>query len=72
MVRCTGACLGLAHSQRPRLVLAPVAPHGLAPHDLSQICKHKPLHKYNAWGAKSGILHAHTQLTHINSLQAIY
>jgi hypothetical protein len=29
-------------------------------------------HKCNAWGAKSGILHAHAQLNHINSLQAIY
>jgi hypothetical protein len=30
MVRCTGAYLGLAHSQRPQLVLAPVVPHVLA------------------------------------------
>jgi hypothetical protein len=29
VVRCTGACLGLARSQRPRLVLAPVAPCAL-------------------------------------------
>jgi hypothetical protein len=36
MVRCTVNCLGLAHSQRPRLVLAPVAPRVLAPCDLSQ------------------------------------
>jgi hypothetical protein len=36
MVRCTGACLGLAHSQRSRLVLAPEAPRVLAPRDLSQ------------------------------------
>jgi hypothetical protein len=36
MVRCTGACLGLARSQRPRLVLALVAPRVLAPRDLSQ------------------------------------
>jgi hypothetical protein len=26
----------------------------------------------NAWGAKSDMLHAHAQLNHINSLQAIY
>jgi hypothetical protein len=43
MVRCTGACLGLARSQRPRLVLAPVAPHVLAPRDLSQMCKYDTL-----------------------------
>jgi hypothetical protein len=43
VVRCTGACLGLAHSQRPQLVLAPVAPRVLAPRDLSQMCKREPL-----------------------------
>jgi hypothetical protein len=37
-VRCTGAYLGLARSQRPRLVLAPEAPR-----DLSQICKYETL-----------------------------
>jgi hypothetical protein len=36
MVKCTGACFGLAHSQRSRLVPAPVAPLDLAPRDLSQ------------------------------------
>jgi hypothetical protein len=35
MVRCTGACLGLARIQRPRLVLAPVVPLVLPPCDLS-------------------------------------
>jgi hypothetical protein len=39
VVRCTEACLGLARSQRPRLVLAPEAPRVLAPRDLSQQCK---------------------------------
>jgi hypothetical protein len=29
-------------------------------------------HKCNAWGAKSGMLHAHAQLNPINPLQAIY
>jgi hypothetical protein len=43
VVRCTGACLGLARSQRPRLVLALVAPRVLAPRDLSQTCKYEPL-----------------------------
>jgi hypothetical protein len=43
MVRCTGACLGLARSQRSRLVLALVAPRALTPRDLSQICKHETL-----------------------------
>jgi hypothetical protein len=38
MVRYTGACLGLARSQHPRLVLAPEAQHVLTPRDLSQIC----------------------------------
>jgi hypothetical protein len=36
VLRCTGACLGLARSQRPRLVLALTAPRVLAPRDLSQ------------------------------------
>jgi hypothetical protein len=40
VVRCTGACLGLARSQRPRLVLAPRV---LTPRDLSQICNYEPL-----------------------------
>jgi hypothetical protein len=39
MVRYTGACLGLARSYRPRLVLAPAASHVLASRGLSQICK---------------------------------
>jgi hypothetical protein len=43
MIRCTGAYLGLARGQRPRLVLAPVAPRVLAPCDQSQICKHDTL-----------------------------
>jgi hypothetical protein len=34
VVRCTEACLGLARSQRPRLVLALVVPRVLAPRDL--------------------------------------
>jgi hypothetical protein len=36
VVRCTGACLGLARSYRPRLVLAPEALRVRAPRDLSQ------------------------------------
>jgi hypothetical protein len=43
MVKCTGACLGLAHSQRPRLVLAPEVPRILAPRDISQMCKYETL-----------------------------
>jgi hypothetical protein len=43
MVRCTGACLSLARSQHPRLVLAPVVPRVLAPRDLSQICNYETL-----------------------------
>jgi hypothetical protein len=43
VVRCNGACLGPARSQRPRLVLALAAPRVLAPCDLSQICKNEPL-----------------------------
>jgi hypothetical protein len=42
-VRYTGAFLGLAHNQRPRLVLAPVVPHVLAPRDLTQMCKYETL-----------------------------
>jgi hypothetical protein len=42
VVRCTGVCLGLTRSQRSRLVLAPEAPHVIAQHDLSQMCKHEP------------------------------
>jgi hypothetical protein len=41
VVRCTGACLGLARIQRSRLVLAPEAPRVLAPCDLSQMCKYE-------------------------------
>jgi hypothetical protein len=43
VVRYTGVCLGFAHSQRPRLVLAPVAPRVLTPCDLSQLCKYETL-----------------------------
>jgi hypothetical protein len=43
MVRCIGACLALARSQRSRLVLAPVAPRILAPRDLSYMCKYETL-----------------------------
>jgi hypothetical protein len=43
MVRCTGAYLGLAHSQRPRLVLAPVVPRVLTPRDLLQTYKYETL-----------------------------
>jgi hypothetical protein len=43
MVRCTEACLGLARSQRPQLVLAPEAPRVFVPRDLSQKCKCEPL-----------------------------
>jgi ABC-type amino acid transport system permease subunit len=39
----TGACLGLACSQRSRLVLTPMALRVLAPRDLSQICKYETL-----------------------------
>jgi hypothetical protein len=43
VVRCTEACVGLAHIPRSRLLLAPVAPHIIAPHDLSQMCKYEML-----------------------------
>jgi hypothetical protein len=39
VVRCIGACLGFARSQRAQLVLASVVPRVLAPRDLSQMCK---------------------------------
>jgi hypothetical protein len=41
VVRCTGACLGLARSQRSRLVLALEVLRVLAPRDLSQMCKYE-------------------------------
>jgi hypothetical protein len=41
VVRCTGDCLGLARCQRPRLVLAPVAPRILALRDLLQLCNYE-------------------------------
>jgi hypothetical protein len=47
VVRCTGACLGFACSQRPRMVLALVAPRVLTPRDLSQMCKYETLKKCN-------------------------
>jgi hypothetical protein len=43
MIRCTRACLGLAHNQYPQLVLVLVVPHVLAPRDLSQTCKYETL-----------------------------
>jgi hypothetical protein len=43
VVRYTGACLGLAHGYRPRLVLAPAVPRVLAPHGLSQLCTYETL-----------------------------
>jgi hypothetical protein len=43
MVRCTEAYLGLARSQRPRLILALVVPRVLPLRDLSQICKYETL-----------------------------
>jgi hypothetical protein len=52
VVKCTGACLGLAHSQRSRLVLALEAPRVLAPHDLSQMCKYETLTKMQCMGCK--------------------
>jgi hypothetical protein len=66
VVRCIGACLGLARSQRSRLVLAPEAPRVLAPRDLSQNYKYEPLHKCNAWSATSGKMHAYAQFIHTN------
>jgi hypothetical protein len=52
MVRCIGAYIGLACSQRPRLVPAPVAPRVLAPHDLLQMCKYLMLIKMQCNGCK--------------------
>jgi hypothetical protein len=43
MVRCTGAWLSVARSQRSRLVLAPEAARVLAPRDLSQMYKYELL-----------------------------
>jgi hypothetical protein len=43
MVRCIRACLALAHSQRPRLVLVLVVLRILAPCDLLQIRKYETL-----------------------------
>jgi hypothetical protein len=71
VVRCTRACLGLARSQRTRLVLPLVAPCVLALRDLSQMWKYETLGKCNAWGAKSGILYAHAQLIHINPYKSL-
>jgi hypothetical protein len=41
VVRYTGACLGLARSYQPRLMLAPEAPRVRAPRDLSQGCTYE-------------------------------
>jgi hypothetical protein len=43
MFRCIGAYLGLARSQRPGLVLAPVVPRVITLRDLSQIYKYETL-----------------------------
>jgi hypothetical protein len=72
MVRCTGACLGIARSQRSRLLLAPVAPRILSPRDLSQMCKYETPIK-NAMGAVQRVVYY--MLMHnltILALQAIY
>jgi hypothetical protein len=42
VVKCTGACLGLARSQRSRLVLALEVLRVRAPRDLSQRCMYEP------------------------------
>jgi hypothetical protein len=47
-------------------VLAPIVPHVLAPHDLSQYARVKQQGKYNAWAAKSIMLHDHEQLSRLN------
>jgi hypothetical protein len=41
MLKCIGACLGLAHSYCPELVLAPVFSWVLAPRGLSQLCTYE-------------------------------
>jgi hypothetical protein len=66
VVRCTGACLGLARGYWPRLVLAPVVPRVLALRGLSQICKYETPHKCNAWGAENDMLHHHARLAYVN------
>jgi hypothetical protein len=61
MLRCTGACLDLAHSQRLdwcwlrwlRVIYR-------------NYVSMRHYHKCNACGVKSGMLHAHAQLNHIN------
>jgi hypothetical protein len=67
VVRCTGACLGLACSQWSQLVLAPEAPRVLTPRDLSQCTSMRCQYGCNVWGAKSGILQAHARLNHIST-----
>jgi hypothetical protein len=66
VVRCTGACLGLARSQWSRLVLAPEALR-----DLSQSTSMRCQHGCNLWGAKV----VYYMLTHdltILAFRAIY
>jgi hypothetical protein len=52
MVRCTGACLGLARGYRPLLVLALVVPRVLASRGLSQLCTYEPLTYMQYMGCK--------------------
>jgi hypothetical protein len=66
VVRCTRACLVLARSYHPRLVLAPRFLASLLHVVYHKYASMKQQHKCNAWGANSGILHAHAQLTHVN------
>jgi hypothetical protein len=43
VVRYTEACIGLAHSQHPQLLLVSVVLRVLTSRDLSQICKYETL-----------------------------
>jgi hypothetical protein len=63
VVRCTRACLGLARSQHPRLVLA------LFRVVYRKYASMRHQHNCNAWGSKSGkmqLQHNHAQPIHVN------
>jgi hypothetical protein len=72
VVRCTGACLDLARSQRSRLVLAPEAPRVLAPCDLSQCASMRYQHGCNVYGVQKVVYYMLMYDLTILALQAIY
>jgi hypothetical protein len=71
-VRCTGACLSLAQSQRSQLVLALEAPRVLAPWDLSQMRKYEMPIWMQCMGCKKVVYYMLMHDLTILAFRAIY